>query len=337
MTNLIISPYTVEDNEAALSLEEQCVQGKSLSLKFRRQTFHARSEVYDNYRIVCARVGEKLVGIVAGTVKVVRLHGEAIRAAYIYDLRVHPEHRKYGLAKRLVDELLDDIGKTVDCIYTLIAGQNERALGLARRSFGAKVVLPLTYAVLPVYKKLMDGAEHRFTNSSEVHETYLTRYRAAEFVPEFNGAKLVGSVASISLSDPEKGGCSIWTNESLLAEQVVRVPAYFRFFRAVTSRLRPFLELPTIPKQGDLIQSWFLFDFYAMEKRTTRNLISAVNNFALSRERKFLYILMQSDDPTLALIRTSGYRAFTFPYVFLAKGQKIPAPFDKVYIDVRDL
>ena len=79
-----------------------------------------------------------------------KLHGETIVAAYIYDLRVHPEHRKYGVAKRLVDALFEDIGQDADCIYTLIAGENERALALTRYSFRVNVVVPLTYVIIPV-------------------------------------------------------------------------------------------------------------------------------------------------------------------------------------------
>ena len=58
-----ITPYTLEDNEAALDLEEQCVQGESIVLTYRRPTFHARSQVYDKYRILCAKIDNRLVGI----------------------------------------------------------------------------------------------------------------------------------------------------------------------------------------------------------------------------------------------------------------------------------
>lgn len=337
MSDLRILPYTGEDNEAALSLEEQCVQGKSLSLKFCRPTFHARSEVYDNCRILCAKVGGMLVGIVAGTVKFVKLREEMIRAAYIYDLRVHPDYRKYGLAKRLASAVLDDIGQSVDCIYTLIAGQNERAIGLARRSFGAKVVLPLTYAVLPVYKTLKEEEQHRFTDASGVHQTYLERNPSMEFVPEFDEQKLLGYVASLSVANPEEGSCSIWTNENLLAEQVVTVPVYLRILRAMTTPLRPFLKMPSIPMSDEIVRSWFLFDFYATDERSARNLMATVNNFALSHDKKFVYIFLQSHDPALVLIRRSGCPVFTFPYLLLAKGQKIPCESDKVYLDIRDV
>ncbi|MFQ5798493.1 MAG: GNAT family N-acetyltransferase [Bacteroidota bacterium] len=337
MSNLRILPYAVEDNEAALSLEEQCVQGKSLSLKFCRQTFHARSEVYDNCRILCAKAGGKLVGIVAATVKVVRLRNEMIRAAYIYDLRVHPDYRNYGLAKRLASAVLADIGQSVDCIYTLIAGQNERAIGLARRSFGAMVVLPLIYAVLPVYKRLRNEEDHRFRNASRVHEMYLKRNRCIEFVPQFDEKKLHGYVASVSLGNLEEGACSIWTNENLLAEQVVTVPVYFRILRVMSTPLRPFLKMPSIPMSDEIVRSWYLFHFYATNQRSARNLIATVNNFAVTHDKKFLYILLQSHDPALVLIRRSGCPVFTFPYLLFAKGQKIPCQSDKVYLDIKDV
>ncbi len=63
MKELKIEPYTINDNEEALALEKQCIQGKSMALSFQRPFFHARSEVYENYKIYCAKINNKLVGI----------------------------------------------------------------------------------------------------------------------------------------------------------------------------------------------------------------------------------------------------------------------------------
>ena len=98
---LRIVPYTLEDNEEALALEKTCPQGDALMLRFRRPTFHARSTVYEHSVILCAKEGERLVGIAAGALKQVMLHGRMVRALYGYDLRVHPDWRRYGTARKL--------------------------------------------------------------------------------------------------------------------------------------------------------------------------------------------------------------------------------------------
>lgn len=337
MASIRIVPYCVSDNNAALSLERECPQGKSLILNFRRPTFHARSEVYENYRILCAKVENELVGIAAWAKKCVTFHGEKIRAAYVYDVRVHPSHRKYGTAKKLSNAIREDIGQNVDCIYTLIAGENERALGLARRCFGAQTVLPLTYAVIPVCKTYRLEKNPQLRDASDIHRMYLKHYREIEFLPAFEESRLLGYVSSISCGSGWEAGSSIWTNENLLAEQIVRIPLYYSIVNFLTAPLRLFVTLPRLPKVMETIHSWFLFDFYAKDKQNLRTILKAINNFAFTNGRKFLYILFQYHDPVLELLKDAGSNCLTVPYYFLANGRAIPTDGDRIYIDVKDL
>ena len=332
-----ITTYTFEDNEAALDLEEQCVQGESIVLKYRRPTFHARSQVYDKYRILCAKIENKLVGITAWAEKSVRLHGELICAAYLYDMRVHPDYRAKGVAIRLTRAMFDNIGQDVDCIYTLIAGENKRALGLAQRIFGMKLVIPFTYAVVPVYKKFKQANNYFLASAEEVHKQYFHTNDQTDFIPEFNEKKMIGYVASIILSEENVGGCSLWTNENLLAEQVASIPRSYRIQRLLSKPLRLFVKLPYIPKPADIIPSWFLYDLYAGSEGDFRSLLASVNNLAYEKRRKYLYALLQSNDQILAFIKRAGHKIYTFPYYFLAKGRITPIQTDKIYIDIRDL
>jgi len=336
LNDIRIVPYAAAANESALSLEAQCVQGESLILRFRRPTFHARSEVYDKYRILCAKVKNKVIGIIAGAEKFVSLHGEIIRTIYIYDLRVHPDYRKQGTARRLNNALMEDVGNA-DCVYSLIAGQNKSALIVAQRVLDAQVVVPLTYAVIPVYKKLRGEAPYQPSSVSEVHETYLKLLPDTQFVPALQENRLLGYISSVTLLNMESCGFSLWTNENLLAEQVVDIPFHFRLMRPLIAPLQPFLRLPHIPKPGEIMQSWFLFDFCTTDKKNTSNLLTIANNIAFDDNRTFLYILLGSNDSTLRFIKNSGFRVFTIPYFFIARGRITPAENDRIYIDIRDL
>jgi GNAT superfamily N-acetyltransferase len=337
MLDFNIHPYSVADNEGALALERQCVQGKSLALRFRRPTFHGRSEVYEDYRIFCAKNNGSLVGIIAGALKKVRLHGEPITAAYIYDLRVHPGWRGRGVAKKLTSVLLEEIGSRAECIYTLIHGQNEKALGLACRNFGAETVIPLSYAAIPVYKMLAADELSEYRSPVRVHEAFLEANPGIEFGAPFGDWKLNGHVLSLALNREKSAVCSVWSNEDVLAEEVVRIPRSFRLMSAVSAPLRLFIKLPSIPKPGAVIRSWFLFDLYAENRKSLSDLLASVNNFALANGRTYLYLLLRKDDPQLEWIKRACRRTFTFPYYFLAKGRTIPNPGDPLYIDVRDL
>lgn len=331
-----IVPYTVADNESTLRLEEQCAQGESLRLRFLRTTFHARSEVYENYRILCAKLDGSLIGIVAGAEKLLKLHDELIRAIYLYDLRVHPDYRRYGTATRLVNTLLEDLGRG-DCIYSLIAGENKRALALARTVLGAsRITIPLTYAALPVYKRMNANTGYRTTTALDVHKMYLEHNQDIQFIPAFDEKRMRGHFKSI-VTENEKSGFSIWTNENLLQEQVVNVPYRFRIMRILTIPFHTFLKLPHIPKQNEIIRSWFLYDFYARDEQFIKILLSLANNLAIEAGKTFLYLLLDSRDPILNQIRNSGLKIFFIPYYFIVNGRLTPTETDRIYIDIRDV
>jgi GNAT superfamily N-acetyltransferase len=332
-----ISPYSGEDDAAARALEELCVQGMTLKLKFRRPNFRARSELYENYRIYCARRDGELVGIIAGALKGAKLHGEDILALYVYDLRVHPAFRKMGVGKRLTNALLDDQGREADCIYTLINGENEKALNLAGRNFDPKVSIPLTYALIPVYRKRREPATWRFDKAAKIRESYVQTQAGHEFMPLFNEEKQAGYVGSLVLEGRAGTGCSIWTNEDLLAEQIIRIPSRMKALRILFGLLKPFIKLPHIPAANEVILSWFLFDLHADSSQSLGSLLAAVNNYALAQGRTYLYVLLRNDDPILQQLREAGLKFFTFPYRFLAKGRAFPRESDNIYIDIRDL
>lgn len=335
MANLQIIPYTEAANEAALELEAQCMQGKSLVLAFSRPTFHARSAVYDNYRILCAKVGEQLVGTVAWTIKKVTYQHEIKRAVYFYDLRVHPNYRRRGVAKQLIGAAMEAIGETVDCHYTLVAGQNENVIRLINSAYPAQVV-PLTYACIPVYRQL-NAVSYCEVSARNVHETYLKQHQPVAFVPPFDDTRLLGHVASIMLQGEGETGCSIWTNEHLMAETVVHLPLGLRLLRAMTMPLRSWLTVPTIPKKGETIRSWFLFDFCAPTQRDTQKLVATVNNLALEAGRIVLYTLLQRNDVALKWILQSAPGVLRLPYLFLSRGSFVPTSGERLYLDIRDL
>jgi len=101
---VVIGVYSPEESEEALALERLCVQGISYRLSFRRSTFHRRAENFPEWRIFTARLEGRLVGVAAGAVKEVLLHGQPTRASFFFDLRVHPAFRGRGIARRLAVE-----------------------------------------------------------------------------------------------------------------------------------------------------------------------------------------------------------------------------------------
>jgi len=108
-------------------------------------------------------------------------------------------------------------------------------------------------------------------------------------------------------------------------------PTYDARSKVYDKVLGRFFRFPHIPRQGEDIHSWFLFDFYAGDKE------AAVNNYALTKSRTYLYILLQSDGPMVEFLKGAGLKIFTLPYFYMAKGRVISLEKDRLYSDVRDL
>jgi hypothetical protein len=277
------------------------------------------------------------VGVAAWTAKDVKLHGEKIKAVYLYDTRVHPDYRKKGISHHLMKSLLRDIGTKHDCIYTHVSGDNKRCLKPTQHLLGLKFAIAFTILVIPVYKKQRTKVDWRLSTVSQIHKGYAKRNPDVEFMPHFNEKLLLGYVRSLSLGDSEKTGCSVWTNEGLLSEQVVRIPLHYQVERFLTDLLRPIIKLPYIPRPKEKIRSWFLFDLYADSRDSLRQLMTVLKNQAYERNRQFLYIRVQDNDPMMEELTAAEFRVYKVPYYFLAKGAKLPLKNDRIYWDIRDL
>lgn len=336
MHDIKIVPYSPEYSEAAVRVEEQCAQGEALVLKYKRPTFHARSEVYEKYTILCAKKDDKIIGTVAWAEKDVKLHGEDIHAAYLYDLRVSPEYRSMGTNQRLLDSMMENVSQ-FDCRYYYMTGENTRAmirLGMSKCHMKHKI--PLTYMVLPVYKKFKTRLIYNYTSAAEVHSKFIASQKHPELLPAFDTSRLLGYKFSL-MAENCLTGCSIWTNENIMAEQVVSVPSDYRMIEKLSLPLKPFIKTPYIPKPDETIRSWFIFDLFANDMGDTESFIKTVNNIAYDNGRQYIYILLQNDNPVLSRIKKSWFGIYSFSYFFVVGGNRLPAPTDNIYVDIRDL
>lgn len=84
--------------------------GGTIELVFDRSPdFFARSRAYDAFRMCVADQEGTIIGVGGVTVKSLRVNGVMSRWAYFYDLRVHPMHRRRGVAGLIANGLVDAI------------------------------------------------------------------------------------------------------------------------------------------------------------------------------------------------------------------------------------
>jgi GNAT superfamily N-acetyltransferase len=109
-SDIVIRDARPEDNEALIELDRQCVMGGTIQLVFDRSPdFFARSRAYESFRVCVAEQQGILIGVGGVTLKSLRVGGIRQRWAYFYDLRVHPSHRRRGVAGLIANALVDGI------------------------------------------------------------------------------------------------------------------------------------------------------------------------------------------------------------------------------------
>lgn len=336
-----IREYLLSDNQAALQLEERCPQGEELKISFHRKSFHQRSEMYKDYLILAGYYDKKLVSLVAGAVKEILINRKKVKAGYFYDLRVDPDYRrlKLRIAQKMSNLIVSKISSKADLIYCMIAGRNLRALHLVKRYYNAQVIIPFKYIVNPVYKSRRVKSSLKESKFEKVHKNFLKYNPSLDFYCSPNKERLYGYVNSYILeSSSGEAGCSIWSSKEILGERIESIPKKYRTLQLLFKVISPFMKTPYIPKKGEALDSWYLFDFYASDYKSAKELFLHINNIALQKRKNYVYLPLQETDDLYPALRKCCWKfSPVIDYFILGNGDVLPQSDSNIYIDIRDL
>jgi GNAT superfamily N-acetyltransferase len=337
--SVVLDRYVPEASAEALALERLCPQGRSIRLSFRRPTFHRRAERFGEHAIFTARQDGRLVGILSTAVKEVSIGGAPARAAFLFDLRVHPAARRQGIARTLSARAMEWGDARADVTYTYTMAENRAVLGM-RRVFGSVDAAGYSYLVIPTRPAPPPEAPVERAGFGETHETmrhvrgaldlYARPGRLADGAG-YRGSWMAGAGTHVA-------GCSAWDNHDVLAEVVESVPFPLRALDAVGRVLHA--GWPRVPRAGEALRSWHLFDFFATEASRARDLVRHVVSEARASGVDFVYLIHDPGNPALRLIRAeySGPFCPTLGYRLLVRGRQGAAPsIGSLYVDIRDL
>jgi len=337
----IIREYLPSDNQEALRLEERCPQGEELKISFHRKSFHHRSEMYKDYLILAGYYDRKLISIVAGAIKEILINRKKIKAGYFYDLRVDPEYRKLKLriAQKMCEAIYSRISPQADLVYCLIAGRNLRAIHLVKRYYNTKVIIPFKFIVNPVYKRRKVRATLRESKYDKIHKNFLKHNSCLDFYspPDLN--YLYGYIRSYSLeSSGGEAGCAVWSSKEILGERIESIPRKYKSLQFLFRTFSPFIRTPYIPREGETLDSWYLFDFYASNEECAKELFLNINNIALQEGKNYIYLPLKETDKFYPLLRKCCWKYSPVIDYFILTGGKVSPPENSdIYIDVRDL
>jgi len=130
---------------------------------------------------------------------------------------------------------------------------------------------------------------------------------------------------------------SVWDISWVHRSRVVRLPLWLRALGAAMDPLSRVFHVPRVPRQGETVAFWHLFDLHTRGPAGTRLLgqvIGAISRLAAAEGIKVLALLRPHGSgpalPRMLLKNTLTYRTMGYPIA-----GALPKP--PLYIDVRDI
>lgn len=338
--SVAVEEYHPDMGPEALQLEASCTQGGSFRLGFRRVAFHRRAENFAVHRILVARLGRRMAGVVAVAIKPVELYRRQTSAAFLFDLRVHPSLRGRGIGQRLSSEAIAwGLGRA-EIAYTYTMSDN-RVVSYLSALFDATDVGSYCYSVIPTGRALPAPLQPARACFREVHEAMRGVSGGFDLYADPSAAMEGGGyVASwMARSGRAVAGCSAWTNREILAEVVESVPLELRALRSLARAFPRFgARFPRIPGDGEVLSSWYLFDYFSTDAALGQDLLRHVASEARGQGVDYLYLSHAPGDPHARAARRDQLISPLIRYRLLARRRDGATPrIDRFYVDVRDL
>jgi hypothetical protein len=139
-----------------------------------------------------------------------------------------------------------------------------------------------------------------------------------------------------------RAGASAWSNKDIMAEVVDRLPLTLSAAGAVLRLpIVRRLPLPQVPRRGEAIRSWYVFDLHANGAAAARELIAGVSSDARAHGIEYLYLIHHGGEAWIEALRADVPKLFS-PLVRYCvvggAGDKATAlPIRRPYVDVRDV
>jgi GNAT superfamily N-acetyltransferase len=339
----VCGTYAPRDSDEALALDAACAQGGALRLSFHRPSFHARADRYPERVILTARLEGRLVGTLAVAAKPVEFLGRPARAAFAFDLRVHPDARRRGIARALAREGLAWAERHADLVYAYSVDDN-RAAARVCELMGLVECGAYAYLVCPSTSLAPSGEPARAVAYPEAHAAFVAAAGPFDLAADPRlGSGESGYAGSWLLRTADGlAGCSACSQRAILAEVVEGLPAPLRIARALERAGMPWPQRwPKLPRDGDELRSWYVFDAFATRPDLGARLVRHVAGEARRRGIDWCHLVHTGRDAWVGALRADLPRLFSpvLRYRLLARrfGGAPLVQLRRLQVDVRDI
>jgi len=343
-----IREATAADNDALLYLEAQSPQGSGISIVIDREDYFYRSRLHDRCKVMIAEESDKIVGIMAYSIKEVVVDGQEDLAAYFYDLRGEATYRrsmKRGLFRlwKTVREEMADAGAAF--IYGHVKADNHESMNVATKVGGRAVAsfnilaLPALRGPVPVLNSHLDNLEEEVARMAGRVAPRSLRPRRLED-SYLRGAQLgyLHGIYRLKTGD-SLAQVSAWDLSKIYVGRVLRMPLHLTVLRTVLNPLSRGFPVPRVPKVGEGITYLQLFDPVCegpQGPRLLKQLIQSLRRVAYAQGITIVALFAYRDDPLITWPQffpeeVLHYHTMCVP---LCK-DALPTP--PLYLDIRDI
>ncbi len=358
MNNDAIRVATPEDNPRLIELERSSPQGTRLRIYSERRDYFFRSTLYGNqYTLVAVDTqADRLIGVMAGTLKEVLLDGKPNLAAYFYDLRLHPDYRRTVLGRHMLgvwnrmDRWAEESGAAL--MYGLVKGDNDTMIGFQRkkkdyRFAGKQIVLSR-----PVYrtKKLRRLPEELSLEkiNSVIAPKVWRAYGTCQFFPVafkncYLTAEMVASGLFSCFTLRERNSFAsigLFRVGRAMRTRVIRLPWYYKLLKPICDGLRFAVTLPRIPEEGGHISYCHVFNHLAEGPgglALWHELLAHANNLAFQEGASLLTSAFDENDSLLPYYQKGSLNRIEYLLGYKPFRKDVPEIMTPYYPDVRDM
>ncbi len=353
---MIIRRAELKDNKALCLLDSLCTQGQGLVFYYQRVDFFLRPRLYDNWAVYLAEENGSVIGSISTSLKKVRLGSSYVKVGYFFDLRVHPDQRRQGIAVDLIQAAAEHVLKEgAQYAYTYVLGSNQLAMTLVGKlnmftAASFRIFFLSTLDDSSGNQALIRSFNQGITSDPFINtENYFRNY---DFYPRGGFLRYFsGSEPALTSSFPQPfcgyfnlpAGSSVqgglWDSSVLSTKVIERVPLTLRAAAAMPHFARKLMGLPRMPPRGKPLRIYHLFDVVWEEVNPSqaRNLITGIRVRAGIEGGQVVICHLDTRDPLCDLVKKQAF--FFMEGTLLLRtplaGEK-PPPVSRAYFDVRD-
>ncbi len=344
--------FVKKDNAALLEIEKLCPQGndKISEAMDKSPNAIARYMLYDNWDVLVAEEGAKVVGWIGWTLK---QDCDKKKYGYLAEVIIHPDFRRKKIATELIKRAEMDL-KENGAVYTYgyVFEANDASNSMCTRNGYAKVG-EMQIQAISVYKKvkIAPGISIRLAEKNDIQDivNLMNNYYSGRkhFVP-YTTVSFETHVKSIpgygmdkfwvAVYDGEIVACAgLWDISTLAKLYYAKETTSMRLLGLVFNFLNRFTAMPKIPAENELFvyQSLVDYAFAPGNSDAMSNLIKYFNNIIVGTQSICVTAILIPDDPIVEV--TKKFKPVVETWNIVTKSlDSQDISLKPLYLDMRD-